>query len=67
MEQTNCVCIQLMLCSIAYRYCAFDFHKECSKLRWHRLSLLLDQLTSKQEEFGYVCVVFLPDTEHVSE
>eukprot|EP00835_Amoeboradix_gromovi_P001089 NODE_43_length_28809_cov_0.237200.p8 type:complete len:469 gc:universal NODE_43_length_28809_cov_0.237200:25652-27058(+) len=26
-------------------YVAFDFHKECSKLRWHRLSILLDQIT----------------------
>eukprot|EP00834_Sanchytrium_tribonematis_P004272 NODE_201_length_13147_cov_1.076104.p5 type:complete len:348 gc:universal NODE_201_length_13147_cov_1.076104:10393-11436(+) len=25
-------------------YVAFDFHKECSKLRWHRLSILLDQI-----------------------
>ena len=32
--------------------CGFDFHKECSKLRWHRLSILLNQLTAKQEEFG---------------
>ncbi|RUS17025.1 YKL212Wp-like protein [Endogone sp. FLAS-F59071] len=26
------------------RYIHFDFHKECSNMRWHRIQLLLDQL-----------------------
>ena len=34
------------------RYDAFDFHKECSKMRWHRLSILTDRLGPKQAEFG---------------
>lgn len=35
------------------RYEAFDFHSECSKMRWHRLSILLDRLTPELDEFGY--------------
>ncbi|XP_046842315.1 phosphatidylinositol-3-phosphatase SAC1-like isoform X2 [Xenia sp. Carnegie-2017] len=31
----------------------FDFHKECSKLRWHRLSILMSRLKEDQEKFGY--------------
>ena len=34
-------------------YIAFDFHKECSKLRWHRLSLLLDQLKKNLDNYSY--------------
>jgi hypothetical protein len=30
----------------------FDFHKECSKLRWHRLSILMDRLKEDQDKFG---------------
>ena len=26
------------------KYVYFDFHKECSKMRWDRISLLLDRL-----------------------
>ena len=36
------------------RYEAFDFHKECKKMQWHRLSLLLDRLAEDQASFGYV-------------
>lgn len=36
-----------------FRYDAFDFHKECSKMRWHRLSILINRLFPKLEEFGY--------------
>jgi hypothetical protein len=35
-------------------YDAFDFHKECGKMKWHRLSLLTDRLSPKQREFGSV-------------
>ncbi|KAG1689918.1 Phosphatidylinositide phosphatase SAC1-B [Nymphon striatum] len=35
------------------RYESFDFHKECSKMRWHRLNILLDRLVPELEEFGY--------------
>ncbi|KAK2166809.1 hypothetical protein LSH36_35g08022 [Paralvinella palmiformis] len=35
------------------RYEHFDFHKECRKLQWHRLSLLVDKLANDQAKFGY--------------
>lgn len=35
------------------RYEAFDFHHECRKMRWDRLSLLMDRLSRDQEEIGY--------------
>lgn len=35
------------------QYLAFDFHKECSKMRWHRLSILLDKIGLEQENYGY--------------
>ena len=34
---------------IAYEY--FDFHHECAKMRYDRLSLLMDQLS--RHKFGY--------------
>ncbi|KAL7976805.1 hypothetical protein Chor_008754 [Crotalus horridus] len=40
-------------------YIAFDFHKECSHMRWDRLQILLDQLAAPQDEYGY----FLVDAE----
>ncbi|KAJ8385686.1 hypothetical protein AAFF_G00183990 [Aldrovandia affinis] len=41
------------------RYVAFDFHKECSRMRWDRLHILVDAVSEIQEEFGY----FLVDSE----
>ncbi|XP_053323299.1 phosphatidylinositol-3-phosphatase SAC1 [Spea bombifrons] len=41
------------------RYFAFDFHKECSRMRWDRLQILVDQVAEIQDDFGY----FLVDTE----
>ncbi|XP_028282079.1 phosphatidylinositol-3-phosphatase SAC1-B [Parambassis ranga] len=38
------------------KYIAFDFHKECSRMRWHRLQILLDMVTDLQDEFGYFLV-----------
>lgn len=35
------------------RYESFDFHHFCRKLRWDRLSILMDRLAREQEEFGY--------------
>jgi len=35
------------------RYEAFDFHAECSKMRWHRLSTLIDRLAHEQDDFSY--------------
>ncbi|KAI9472050.1 MAG: SacI homology domain-containing protein [Benjaminiella poitrasii] len=34
-------------------YTHFDFHSECSKMRWHRIQLLVDQLKDKLVEQGY--------------
>jgi hypothetical protein len=36
------------------KYIEFDFHKECSKMRWHRLSILLDELKAYLEEQSYL-------------
>jgi len=38
------------------RYEPFDFHKECSKMRWHRLVLLTDRLAEDQKKFGYFMI-----------
>ncbi|KAI4891931.1 hypothetical protein NFI96_021902 [Prochilodus magdalenae] len=35
------------------KYVAFDFHKECSRMRWHRLQILVDSVAELQDEFGY--------------
>jgi len=34
-------------------YIHFDFHQECSKMRWHRLSLLMDQIEDNLVKQGY--------------
>ncbi|KAK2560828.1 Phosphatidylinositol-3-phosphatase SAC1-B [Acropora cervicornis] len=34
------------------RYEPFDFHHECSKMRWERLSILIDRLSDAQVKFG---------------
>ncbi|XP_076009906.1 phosphatidylinositol-3-phosphatase SAC1-B [Genypterus blacodes] len=38
------------------KYIAFDFHKECSRMRWHRLQILVDMVAETQDEFGYFLV-----------
>ncbi|XP_008322074.1 phosphatidylinositol-3-phosphatase SAC1-B [Cynoglossus semilaevis] len=38
------------------KYVAFDFHKECSRMRWHRLQLLMDLVADMQDDFGYFLV-----------
>uniref|UniRef100_A0A0B7AAQ3 Phosphatidylinositol-3-phosphatase SAC1 n=1 Tax=Arion vulgaris TaxID=1028688 RepID=A0A0B7AAQ3_9EUPU len=35
------------------RYEPFDFHKECSRMRWDRLSILIDRLEPDRKRFGY--------------
>lgn len=35
------------------RYEHFDFHHECRKMRWDRLSILLDRLEPDREAMGY--------------
>lgn len=41
------------------QYVAFDFHKECSKMRWHRLSILMDKISLDQDSYGYFMQVGL--------
>ncbi|XP_065914970.1 phosphatidylinositol-3-phosphatase SAC1-like [Dysidea avara] len=35
------------------RYESFDFHKECRKMQWHKLSILINRLSAEQGEFKY--------------
>lgn len=35
-------------------YVHFDFHAECSKMRWHRIDLLINQLKDSLIEQGYL-------------
>ncbi|XP_014260133.1 phosphatidylinositide phosphatase SAC1 [Cimex lectularius] len=39
------------------KYEAFDFHKECSKMRWDRLQILIDRLAQDQEDMGVMMMV----------
>lgn len=32
-------------------YIAFDFHKECSRMRWERLQILVDGVAQTQDEY----------------
>ena len=34
-------------------YEAFDFHKECNKMRYDKLQTLMDRLAQYQEQFSY--------------
>lgn len=43
-------------------YVHFDFHQECSKMRWHRIQHLIDQLAPHIDEQGY----FLSETKQDS-
>lgn len=36
------------------RYESFDFHKQCGKNRWDRLSILINRLANDQDQFGFV-------------
>ncbi|TSK28269.1 Phosphatidylinositide phosphatase SAC1-B [Bagarius yarrelli] len=48
------VCVFFMFKAVIFiLYIAFDFHKECSKMRWHRLQILVDAVAEMQDEFGY--------------
>ncbi|KAK6633158.1 hypothetical protein RUM43_012902 [Polyplax serrata] len=38
------------------RYEAFDFHHECRKMRYDRLSVLIDRLAHEQDEFSYFLI-----------
>ncbi|XP_023673504.1 phosphatidylinositol-3-phosphatase SAC1-B-like isoform X2 [Paramormyrops kingsleyae] len=38
------------------KYIAFDFHKECSHMRWDRLQILVDTVAEMQDDYGYFLV-----------
>ncbi|CAH1780316.1 unnamed protein product [Owenia fusiformis] len=38
------------------RYESFDFHHECRKMRWDRLSILMDRLAEEQEKFSFFMI-----------
>uniref|UniRef100_A0A8C7NLN6 SAC domain-containing protein n=1 Tax=Oncorhynchus mykiss TaxID=8022 RepID=A0A8C7NLN6_ONCMY len=38
------------------KYVAFDFHKECSGMRWDRLNILVDNVAETQDEYSYFMV-----------
>ena len=42
---------QIIKDNVRYEY--FDFHHECRKMRWDRLSILMDRLNMDQDSFGY--------------
>lgn len=42
---------QMVKDNVKYEY--FDFHHECRKMRWDRLSILMDRLAPDQENLGY--------------
>ena len=42
-----------------FRYVPFDFHHECRKMRWDRLSVLLDQINADQAEFRWMTILLL--------
>ncbi|XP_066975235.1 phosphatidylinositol-3-phosphatase SAC1 isoform X1 [Macrobrachium rosenbergii] len=42
---------QMIRDNVRYEY--FDFHHECRKLRWDRLSILMDRVTPDRETLGY--------------
>ena len=35
----------------SHSYIAFDFHKECSRMRWDRLQILVDSVAETQDEY----------------
>lgn len=34
-------------------YHSFDFHKECSKMRWYRLKILMEEIQQELEQYSY--------------
>merc|ERR1712025_765811 len=49
--QLKAVCNQVSDADVFYE--AFDFHKECSKMRYDKLQILMDRLAQYQEQFSY--------------
>ncbi|KAJ7630572.1 SacI homology domain-containing protein [Roridomyces roridus] len=45
---------QITLPGVRYQY--FDFHNECKKMRWDRISVLIDELQTDLQRYGYFCL-----------
>ncbi|KAK3855727.1 hypothetical protein Pcinc_037892 [Petrolisthes cinctipes] len=45
---------QMVKDNVRYEY--FDFHHECRKLRWDRLSILMERLAPDRESMGYFLI-----------
>lgn len=46
------ICVKQRASLSVLSYVAFDFHKECSHMRWERLQILVDAVTETQDEYG---------------
>ncbi|KAF8213463.1 SacI homology domain-containing protein, partial [Mycena galopus ATCC 62051] len=57
---------QLNLPTVRYQY--FDFHNECKKMRWDRISVLIDELETDLKRYGQVlhCSYIHPDSAHAA-
>ena len=42
-----------LLNDVQLRYVHFDFHHECRKMQWHRLSILINQIQDDLDKQGY--------------
>lgn len=49
---TEVICVNHMTSLSVLSYVAFDFHKECSHMRWERLQILVDAVSETQDEYG---------------
>lgn len=49
---TEVICVNQITPLSVLSYVAFDFHKECSHMRWERLQILVDAVTETQDEYG---------------
>lgn len=34
-------------------YVLFDFHRECRRMQWHKLSLMLEKIVKQLDSYGY--------------
>jgi len=53
-QQLKAICNMVRDPDVFYE--PFDFHHECRKMRWDRLSILMDRLSQYQEQFSYFLV-----------
>jgi hypothetical protein len=46
----------ILVAIIFCRYVAFDFHRECKNMQYHKLNNLIDQITADQDQFSYFLI-----------